>query len=197
MTPRTIRRCAVGLSTSALLACGDSSGPTEGFSVSGTIQNNTQSPVPANARLLVVWVVSSGSPDYTYVFGEGTIDRDAGTFEVRITDPPPTAALNDARLGVGVIVLTTNATVSTGDDMDAVPQADFVGAAGRHGVIYIAGDPADAAQSRAWALDFTHGYGVGVGVSVPGDFDKFAPTNASGVVLVVDDWENIEFVNWT
>ena len=179
-----------------LLACSESTSPSEGFTVSGSVQNNTQIEIPANARLLVVWVVSSGSPDHSYVFGEGTIDRTAGTFEVSMTNPPPAAALNAGSLGVGIVVATTNATVSTGDDLEDIPEADVIGAAGRYGVIYV-GDPADAAQVRAWAADFDGGYGVGVGEEVPGSFDKFVPTSASSVVLIIDDLSNISFVNWT
>jgi hypothetical protein len=179
-----------------LLGCSDSTNPTDGFVISGNIQNNTQTEIPSNARLLVVWVVSSGSPDYSYVFGEGTIDRDAGTFEVGMTDPPPAAALNAGALGVGIIVVTTNATVSTGDDLEDIPEAEVIGAAGWYGVIYV-GDPAVAEQVRAWSADFDSGYGVGVGEEVPGSFDRFVPTSVSGVLLIIDDLSNITFVNWT
>ena len=179
----------------AFLGCNDSTGPSGGFTVSGSIQNNTQMAIPANARLVVVWVVSSGA-DYSYVFGEGTIDRAAGTFAVNITAPPPAAALNAGTLGVGVVVVTTNATISTGDDLEDFPEADMIGAAGWYGVIYV-GDPTAAEQVRSWSADFDTGYGVGVGEQVPGSFDRFVPTSASGVVLVIDDWSNIEFVNWT
>ncbi len=179
-----------------LLGCSDSTSPAAGFVVSGTIQNNTQTQIPSNARLLVVWVVSSGSPDYSYVFGEGTIDRDAGTFEVGMTGPPPAAALNAGALGVGIVVVTTNATVSTGDDLEDIPEAEIIGAAGWYGVIYV-DDPAAAEQVRAWSADFDSGYGVGVGEEVPGSFDKFVPASASGVLLIIDDLSNITFVNWT
>jgi hypothetical protein len=179
-----------------LLGCSDSTNPDRGFTVGGTIQNNTQTEIPANARLLVVWVVSSGSPDYSYVFGEGTIDRSAGTFQVSMTNPPPAAALNAGSLGVGIVVVSTNGTVSTGDDLDDIPEADVIGAAGWYGLIYVC-DPADAAQVRTWAADFDGGYGVGVGEEVPGSFDRFVRTSASSVVLMIDDLENIDFVNWT
>jgi hypothetical protein len=179
----------------ALLGCNESTSPSGGFTVSGSIQNNTQMALPANARLLVVWVVSSGT-DYSYVFGEGTIDRAASTFAVDITAPPPAAALNAGALGVGVVVVTTNATISTGDDLEDFPEADMIGAAGWYGVIYV-GDPAAAEQVRSWSADFDTGYGVGVGEEVPGSFDRFVPTSASDLVLIIDDWSNIAFVNWT
>jgi len=197
MSPRlTLVVCQLIMISAVLVGCGDSTSPAEGFVVSGSIQNNTQTEIPPNARLLVVWVVSSGSPDYSYVFGEGTINRDAGTFEVGMTDPPPAAALNAGALGVGIVVVTTNATVSTGDDLEDIPEEDMLGAAGWYGVIYV-GDPAAAEQVRIWSADFDSGYGVGVGEEVPGSFDRFVPTNASSVLLIIDDLSNITFVNWT
>ncbi|NIN73106.1 MAG: hypothetical protein GTO46_14495 [Gemmatimonadetes bacterium] len=176
--------------------CGDSTGPSQELLVSGTIQDNTQAPIPGDARVLVVWVVSSGPADYTYVFGEGSLDRDAGTFQVRLDLPPPAEARNAGVLGVGVIVVTTNQSVGEGDDIATLPETELIGAAGQYGVIYVT-TPEQAAQNRYWAAEFQAGYGVGVGVEVPGDFDKFVPASPSSVVLTIDDWQNIEFVNWT
>lgn len=190
----------------SLLAVGSCDGPTEpgpgeepgddGSTVGGTIQNNVQVAIPADARIVVGWAVSSGSPDYTYVFGDGTIDRSNGTFEVTFEGPPPVAALNAGVLGVGIIVATTDQEVGTGDDLADVLESEIVGAAGAYGVIYVA-DTDGAAASRSWAEEFGAGYGVGMGQEVPGSFDAFIPVGASGAVLVIDDLENIDFVNWT
>jgi hypothetical protein len=176
------------------VACSDSNNPSAGFVVSGTIQNNTGAPLPANTRLLVAWVVSSGTPDYSYVFGEGSIDVTAGTFQIQFDQPPPAAALNTGELGVGIIFATTNQAVGNGIDVDHIPTVELIGAAGRHGVIYI-GDP--AIQGPVWAAQFPTGYSVGVGVDVENDFDQFQPASQSGVVLIIDDLANIDFVNWT
>jgi len=196
MTPRVVLPLAAALALGTALGCGDSTGPGTEIVVTGTIQNNTQAAIPAGARLLVVWVVSSTSPDYSYVHGEGTFDAAAGTFRVELTAPPP-AALNGERLGVGIIFLTTDASLGEGDDIQDVADADIVGAAGLYGVIYVAGTPAEAAGIRDWAADFPAGFRVGVGQAVPGAFDRFVPVDASDVVLMVDDIANIEFVNWT
>lgn len=190
---------AILLSTLIVLApvgCDDSTGPGDGFVIRGSIQNNTADPLPPNARLVVAWVVSAGSPDYTYVFGEGTIDAMAGTFELILTYAPPNAALNASVLGVGIIVATTNAALSAGNDLSDIPEADIIGAAGRYGIIYLA-DATAAASIGSWAEDFEEGYGVGEGMEVPGSFDAFFPADPSGVVMVIDDLSNIDFVNWT
>jgi len=191
---RTQSALAAILLVAAAVACSDSNDPSSGFVVSGTIQNNTGAPLPANTRLLIAWGVSSGSPDYSYVFGEGTIDAAAGTFRIQLDQPPPALALNTGQLGVGIVFATTNQTISTGMDVADFPIAEVIGAAGRYGVIYI-GDPSTEVPN--WAASFESGYNVGVGVDVVDDFDRFAPTAPSGVVLIIDDLENIDFVNWT
>ncbi len=190
------RSISTVLSISLLASCGDTSEPSVAFTVSGSVLNNTQAAIPAAARVLVAWVVSSGSPDYTYVFGEGSINASAGTFEVQFTDPPPRAALNSGNLGVGIVVLTTNASIGQGDDLEDFPLADLIGAAPRHAVIYIDGDPQNV-TFREWAHDFESSFNAGVGIKVPGSFDEFVPLSPSSIVLIVDDLQNLEFVNWT
>ena len=185
---------AAALVAAISVDCSESGGPAEGFVVTGTIQNNTGAPVPANIRLLVAWVVTSGDPDHSYVFGEGTIDLAAGIFRIQLDDPPPAAALNLGGLGVGIIFATTNQAVGNGFDIGRSPPGQLIGAAGRHGIIFI-GD--QAIQDPQWATLFNSGYGVGVGVDVENDFDRFEPAAASSVVLIIDDLANIDFVNWT
>ena len=191
------RLALAGFLLGTLLAgCDNSSEPSQEFVVTGTIQNNTQAPIPANARLLVFWGVSSGTPDYSYVFGEGTIDPTAGTFQIRLDQPPPPQALNREVLGVGLIVVTTNQSIGTGVTPGNIAESELIGAAGQYGIIFI-GDEEQVAQYRNWAGEFENGYGVGVGVAVPDDFDRFEPVSPSSVVLIIDDLANIEFVNWT
>jgi hypothetical protein len=194
MTSRYHTAVAAAFVAAISVGCSDSGGPAEGFVVTGTIQNNTGAPVPANIRLLVAWVITSGDPDRSYVFGEGTIDLAAGTFRIQLDDPPPTAALNLGGLGVGIIFATTNQAVGNGFDIGRSPPGQLIGAAGRHGIIFI-GD--QAIQDPQWATQFNSGYGVGVGVDVENDFDRFEPAAASSVVLIIDDLANIDFVNWT
>jgi hypothetical protein len=188
-------RAAVLASAVAVLsvACGDDNGPNSNFVVTGTIQNNTGAPLPDNTRLLVVWQVTSGSPDYSYVFGQGTVNAEAGTFRVELDQPPPAQALNNGNLGVGIIVATTNQTLGDGGNVDQILD-ELIGAAGRYGVIYVG---PSGAQSPQWASGFPTGYGVGVGVDVENDFDQFQPASPSSVVLIIDALENIDFVNWT
>jgi len=175
--------------------CRDGTGPG-GIVITGHIQNNKHTAIPANARLVVLWGVSSGSPDYSYVFGSGTIHRFNGTFSIRLDQPPPIEALNAGGLGVGFIVVTTDAW-EDGDVITSSSQTTGVlGLTGQHALIYVV--DSDATQVRDWAGTFDTGYSVGVGVEVPGEiFDQFVPASRSSPVLIIDDPSNIKVVNWT
>ena len=183
------------LVTAAVSGCHDATGPATEFVVTGPVQNNTQTAIPANARVVVVWVVSAGTPDYGYVFGEGTLDRNAGTYRVQFDGPPPAEALNLGMLGVGLVVATTDQSLQNGDVL--TDEIDgFVGITAHHAVIFVSRRQ-DATQLLDWASAFDNGYSVGVGVEVPGTFDKFVPASPSSAVLIVDDIANIDVVNWT
>jgi hypothetical protein len=188
------RGVLAGLLLSILLAgCGDDTQPSQEFVVSGTIQNNTQEPLPPDARLVVAWLVTSESPDYNYVFGEGTLNASAGTFQLRLDQPPPSQALNSGVLGVGILLVTTNQSIASGDDVSSLSEEELIGAAGQFAIISVK----DPDGVEGWAAEFEAGYSVGRGVQVSGEFDVFEPASPSSVVLIIDALENIEFVNWT
>jgi hypothetical protein len=191
---KRFRGVLAGLLLSTLLAgCGDDTEPSQEFVVTGTIQNNTQEPLPPDARLVVVWLVTSESPDYNYVFGEGTLNASAGTFQLRLDQPPPSQALNSGVLGVGILLVTTNQSIANGDDVSSLPEEELIGAAGQFAIISVK----DPESVEGWAAEFEAGYSVGRGVQVPDDFDEFEPASPSSVVLIIDALENIEFVNWS
>ena len=79
------------------LGCADSKGTSTesagNFSVSGTLRNNSQTQLPEDLRVVVVWNVVEGD-DYNYLFGEGTVDAKAMTFEIVFAENPPASALN-------------------------------------------------------------------------------------------------------
>jgi hypothetical protein len=192
---RFSRRAApLGLVLSLLTACGDSTGSTDVlFTASGPLNNVSGQPLPAGARVVVAWVVSAGSPDYTYVFGEGTVQ--GNTFRVSFTAPPPAEALNAGQLGVGIVLLTSGTGLHSGMRLeDAPPNTVLLGATGNFAIIYKVGDPVAQVD---WAGSFPVGFGAGVGVERPGDFDAFEPVAPTSLELIVDDIDNIDFVNWT
>jgi len=185
------------LVAAAVSGCLNGTDPSTGFAVSGRIQNRTGRPIPADARLVVIWGVSSGSPDYSYVYGEGVIDRITGTIHVRFDGPPPAEALNAGVLGVGFLVATTDQALKDGDVITNGSQlTGILGITAQHAVIFVGTHP-DTMQMGDWVPAFETGYGLGVGVKVPGTFDKFVPTSPSSALLIIDALANIEVVNWT
>jgi hypothetical protein len=195
------RRALVTLTTAfvaALLpACQEGTGPRTGFVVTGHVRNNTHAPIAANARLVAVWGVSSGTPDYGYVFGEGAINRATGTFRIRFDQPPPLEALNAGALGVAFIIATTDQSLKDGDVITSAPMTKLIGVTAQHAVIFVRSRQ-EAVQLPSWVATFDTGYAVGVGVKVPGEtFDKFQLASRSSALLIVDDPANIEVVNWT
>ena len=192
------RRILLPLLLSALAMVECSENPTEPnndlpYTISGTLVDRTSEPVPGSTRVVVAWVVSSGSPDYTYVYGEGALQEQAGTFSLTFDAPPPAAALNSSGLGVGIVLLTTDAELQAGDDLGETTSG-IVGAAGEYAVIYLDSDPEEIG---GWPSDFRPGYSVGRDVDLPGTFDGFEPVRPSSIEIIVDDPENIDFVNWT
>ena len=115
---------ALGLLAALSTSCNETpSGLSTPVTVSGTIENLNGATIPANARVLVVWTVSATSPEYSYVFGSGTIDT-GGSFSITFDGPPPSDALNAGQLGVGLVILTTDQSLGTGKVPVAIPFRD-------------------------------------------------------------------------
>ena len=197
MARRALLFVAAGLTTAFTAGCQEGTRPAGSFVVTGHIQNNTQAPIPTNARLIAVWGVSSGTPDYSYVFGEGTINRLLGTFRIEFDQPPPVEALNNGVLGVAFLIATTDQSLKDGDILTGSSSTtEIIGVTGQHAVIFV--DHQDTLYLNHWVASFDTGYSVGVGVKVPGSvFDKFEPVSPSSPLLIIDDLANIEIVNWT
>ena len=184
-----------------VLGCANDKGttpnPEAGFVVSGTLRNDKQIQLPENLRVLVFWNVGA-DPDYSYFFGEGTVDTEDMTFEIVFAEDPPSDALTVDALGVGYIILTTDLDLEEG----IIPQEydfaqDFLGAAGQYVVVFTNDKIADL-EELEWSQQFPKGYGVGKGIKIPNStFDGFESVDPSSVEIIVDDIENIEFVNWS
>jgi len=188
-----------------LAACGDDdpvNPPATGvYTVSGKLKCNKATTVPADARVLVAWSVSSGSPDYMYIYGEGTANMADSTFRVTFDSLPPADALNRYGLGVGLVFVTTNKAIAEGKYVgmaaDSLFEGAFVGGAPDYAVIYINGSPDSVALGRSWAKKFQTGFNTGKGVRTTGTFEEFEPTPATGIEMIIDELSNLDWVNWT
>jgi hypothetical protein len=171
------------------------------FTVSGTLNYRKQIQVPDNARVVVVWGVTAVSPDYSYVFGEGTIDFENNSFEIEFNGPPPSEALNwvgSSALGVGVLIITTDQTLGTGILLpESFSETDILGASGQYRIIYANGNLETLEKLLGWLNAFNQGYSAGKGIEIPNSiFDGFEPIDPTTIEIIIDDLENIEFVNW-
>ncbi|HEU0029959.1 MAG TPA: hypothetical protein VFQ53_04945 [Kofleriaceae bacterium] len=184
-----------------LVACGDggnndpvpdsappvADAPAAGFSVEGTI--DVANP-PAGAKLAVLWVVSSGSPDTVVKFGE-TVPTGT-TFVLGLASDPPANAINSDGLAVGLLALFApdaalppDGTVVT--DPDAL-EPKVLGL-GEDAVIW----RGPGTGQPAWTAPFPHGYSCGKCVRATTEtFDTFTP--AACAISVAASHEPC---NWT
>jgi hypothetical protein len=189
------RGAQVALVLGAAACGGDSNDPSDVLiTVSGSVTNLSGQQIPSTARVIVAWVVSATQSDYAYVYGEGTFH--GSTFQVAFRQPPPAEALNAGQLGVGIVVLTTSTSLRDGVHLEdvALEPGELLGATGRHAVIYKATESVDQVD---WEQAFPLGFNAGIGVDRENAFDAFAPTAPTSLELIVDDLDNIDFVNWT
>ncbi len=193
----------VCLALFAVSACSDDDPATTDpgtapFSINGTLKFNKDISIPDDARLIVLWIVSAGNPDYAYVFGEGSISSADNSFQLSFDEAPPAIALNDGRLGVGMVFLTTD----QGLHQDLLLEGDllsdgFLGAISGKALIYVSGSP-DSIEFREWAGDFESGFNLGKGVEQQSGFDTFAPDDDNNLELLIDDDASaFWFPNWT
>jgi photosystem II stability/assembly factor-like uncharacterized protein len=171
------------------------------FRASGTLNYRKQIQLPENARIMVLWSVTAVDPDYGYVFGEGTMNFNNNSFNLVFDEPPPSEALNwvgSSALGVGIVIITADQTLKSGNKLpESFSTADILGAAGQYGIIYVNGS-FEMLEKGGWFNEFNQGYSAGKGVDIPDTvFDGFEPIDPATIKIIIDDLENIEFVNWT
>jgi hypothetical protein len=207
---------SVLLAVLALAACGGDDecacGAGEGASTSALSFTGKLASAPSEpSQVLVLWSVSSGSPDYLYKWGSAAVHGSSINFALR--SRPPADALNDYGLGVGLLLLApSRVDVPEGKltEGDNALLGRLTGADDRHAIIYVDHDRANAvleaeppdaggAGRDHWLFDFPDGYACGEGRDAPSDetFDYYVPVDCSAVEIKIGDPESFEFPNWT
>jgi hypothetical protein len=192
----TYRGIGLLLAASLVTGCGGDDGPTAPrlpVTVSGTVAVLNGTTIPANARVVVLWGVSSGSPDYSYVYGSGTVSP-TGTFSITFAAEPPAEALNNGQLGVGLVILTTDQTLADGKVPSTYSFPGLLGMTVDHSVIFSKNLSAELAAS--WPGRFA-GFGVGLVERSTTTFDSFKVSSLTSLRLVVDDLAKLHPPNWT
>ena len=179
------------LASIALAGCLDSTDPGDAVTITGVIENRNAATIPANARVVVLWGVSSGSPDYSFAFGTGTVSP-GGEFSITFDGPPPEAALNNGTLGVGLVLLTTDQSLAEGQLPSDYSFPGLLGFTEDHSIIYRSGT-----TGIDWAAAFPPEYSVGEVQRSNVGFDSFIRVGLDDLRLVVDMIQNLNPPNWT
>ncbi len=186
---------ALAVALPFVASCGGDS-PTEPqlpITFSGTIQVRNGTTVPANARVLALWGVSAASPDYSYVYGTGTVNSN-GTFTITFDAEPPAEALNSGELGVALLILTTDQTLAPGKVPANYAFPGLIGMTEDHSVIFTKN--LTGARAAGWPNRFA-GFGAGEVERSTTGFDTFRSVAINALKIVVDNLDNINPPNWT
>jgi hypothetical protein len=157
-----------------------------GFEVSGVVTGST-----SPGKVAVLWAVSSGSPDYTYKFGDG--NALVAGFTLSLTADPPAAAINSYGIGVGVVGLFATGTTIPDGVFNAATYPPL-GFSGDYAIIWK--DPTAAGLGQ-WDTAFAPRYSCGkCKLAQPGmTFDSFELTPCANVTIDLAPGAHV--CNWT
>lgn len=150
-------------------------------------------PVPASAKLVVLWSVYSEGPDFLFKYGDG--DATGAAFVTEFGADPPAGAINANGLGMGYVyafkpgyVVPEGKTTLTKDDLSA----NAIGVTTKHIVVW-----RDASKDGlSWSGAFPAGYACGRCVPPPTSEDNtsYVKVDCSEVELTFT--ENIESLDF-
>lgn len=167
--------------------------PAPAFTLTGDVLGDG---VPADAEVVVLWPVSSGSPDYVYAYGGGT--STAAQFTLALADQePPRLARNQfgaAGVGIGFVILVPTGTEVPEGIVDPNSDVDLLGVSPvpiiwRHGSL-----GGDYSWTDAFEED-TYQCGHCVQADEGEVFDHFEPIDCSELDITAPP-DNID-CNWT
>lgn len=150
-------------------------------------------PVPASAKLVVLWSVYTESPDFLFKYGDG--EATGAAFVTEFGADPPAGAVNSNGLGMGYVyafkpgyVVPEGKTTLTKDDLSA----NAIGATTKHLVVWR--DPSK--EGLSWSGAFPAGYACGrcVPPATPEDDAGYVKVDCSEVELTfTDNIDSLDF----
>ena len=156
------------------------------------ISGGTLGGPPQSDTAIIIWTVTSGSPDYIYKYGQGMTSASGTSYSYTITlpgTPPPPEAINSYGVGVGIVaILPQGVSIADGivDDRDL----ENANVSRRHAVIW----RESGASVVEWVNGFSDGFSCGICQDGEG-FDIYVPAPCDEVDVDVSRPE--EFCNWT
>ena len=184
-----------GTSTTNPTTGGDSAAPTPKVPNPGggvfNFEAFATTAVPAGAKAVVVWSVSSGSPDYTYAYGGGST---SGTqVFVSFSATPPVEALNAGKLGIGIVGIVDSSSPISEGKLTKADLDSFQFLSGGHAVIYRATN--EVHTIKGWEANFPQGYACGRCVRADSGFDTFEVVDCKEIE--VEPAATADVCNWT
>ena len=177
--------------------------PTYKYSFTGNISNPKNITIPEDAYFVGVWIVSSGSPDYLYYYGDGYIDKSNNTFTFGFKDTLPPDAVNRSAndpgsFSVGYMLLVTSKNKVSGKELNresaSIDSAKIWGALNWAGIVYVGADSTVAWKD--WTKAFKPGYTYAEGVTNGGDY--FVEANKNNMKVMIDTSRDaFDFPDWT
>lgn len=147
-----------------------------GFALAGDVVG---SDIPADADLIVLWAVSSSSPDYAYEYGDGS--SSGPRFTLSLADaPPPDLALNDygagRRVGIGFVALVPSGSAPPEGVLDPDAELTLLGTSATP-IIWREGAPGGDLSWAALFEEATYECGRCVPAGEGETFDTFEPVD--------------------
>ncbi len=159
-----------------------------GLSITGMINGE----IPNGSLVVVIWSVTTGSPDYTYKFGEGV--SSGNSFTVSFSQAPPVEALNAMDLGVSVVLTFPPNTIIADGVIDNALLDSSTGASPDNAIIF----RKDGTLNVQWADNFSIGtYQCGQCSRANAGFDSWKLEDCVNIVIDVGALSSHDFCNWT
>ena len=182
---------------SASPATGDAGGKPDGASSSSdggsfSLTAKASPAPPAGSKAIVIWTVSSGSPDYSYAFGGGTTT--GSDVFVTFSSDPPAEALNAGALGVGIPALVDAAANVPEGKLPKEQLQGITYAAPNHAIIFRSGT--ETVLKNGWDASFPQGYACGACERHDAGFDAYTKVDC-GAIELVPYTPDLDFCNWT
>ena len=160
--------------------------PTAGFSATGSFDES----IADDSVFVVLWSVTSGSPDSTYIYGNATADG-AGTFMVSLPNDPPAQAINSYGVAVGIVATLPTGTVIEEGELSESMDDLFTGVTARQSIIW----RAEEIAIEGWQESFPTGYSCGTCVDIENAFDEFEVSACD--LLEIEPLDSADFCEWT
>lgn len=167
--------------------------PNSNISIHGTIDERKAGVLSEQSRVLIIW---NAPGDGEYIYGEGSINLEHGTFDIDITEHVPEEARMMNDFAMGFIFLTNNPDLDKGFYPAGLDRSQINGIAASHCVVFKIGSPSTVDAELKWPSEFSNGFSVGKGKEMPGSYDGFTPGDNQAVTLIIDDLDKLEFINW-